>query len=210
MVGATGFEPAIFRSQSGRDTRLRYAPTPSIILQRALAVLFRQRSVVFLDRLAETFRYLVGARERERLVARVGLAPQGKLEFFELVDGRGLQLLEPARVRVKAIVVERLEVAHHLVKFARIDARLLELPAQRLGVVRPLAELAAELADVIGSPATVAAPAARVAVVGTRLTRGSVAAVGTAATALAVLRLLSLLSALALLTLLALLPLLAF
>ena len=27
MVGATGFEPAIFRSQSGRDTRLRYAPT---------------------------------------------------------------------------------------------------------------------------------------------------------------------------------------
>jgi hypothetical protein len=26
MVGATGFEPAIFRSQSGRDTRLRYAP----------------------------------------------------------------------------------------------------------------------------------------------------------------------------------------
>ena len=28
VVGATGFEPAIFRSQSGRDTRLRYAPTP--------------------------------------------------------------------------------------------------------------------------------------------------------------------------------------
>jgi hypothetical protein len=27
VVGATGFEPAIFRSQSGRDTRLRYAPT---------------------------------------------------------------------------------------------------------------------------------------------------------------------------------------
>jgi hypothetical protein len=26
VVGATGFEPAIFRSQSGRDTRLRYAP----------------------------------------------------------------------------------------------------------------------------------------------------------------------------------------
>jgi hypothetical protein len=39
VVGATGFEPAIFRSQSGRDTRLRYAPTPRFYIAEWIAAI---------------------------------------------------------------------------------------------------------------------------------------------------------------------------
>jgi hypothetical protein len=44
MVGATGFEPATFRSQSGRSTRLSHAPDLELLYakSRALVGLSRQ------------------------------------------------------------------------------------------------------------------------------------------------------------------------
>ncbi len=38
MVGVTGFEPAAFRSQSGRATKLRHTPSPRGAVRRFGAV----------------------------------------------------------------------------------------------------------------------------------------------------------------------------
>ena len=70
---------------------------------------------------------------------------------------RSLQLLEPARIGVDLVGVELPELTEHFIQIARLDAGGLQLTPQRLRVVRPLAELAAPLADVVGVPAAVAA-----------------------------------------------------
>src|SRR5205085_1400267 len=112
-------------------------------------------------------------------------------------------LFEAARVGVDPIVVEVAEVAQDLVEIARVDAGLLQLAAQPLGVVGPLAVLAAELADVVRVPTAVAAA------VGIARRSGVGAVVRAAAAVLAALRLLPLALTLALLALLTLLSLLA-
>src|ERR1700749_2597012 len=124
------------------STRVR---TVRLLLRRGF---LGERGVVLLDRLAESFRHLIGAGQRQRVVAVVGLAAQRELELLQLFDRRRLQLLEPFRVRVDAIVVEGAQILEHLVEIARVHAGLLQLTAEAFGVGRPLAELTAELADV--------------------------------------------------------------
>src|SRR5437773_2979302 len=181
----------------------------------ARRLFLRERPVVLLDRLAEAVRHLIGSGERQRIVPCLRLAAQHELELLQLVDRRGLELLEPFRIGVHAVVVERFQVSQDFVEVARAHAGLLELPAQRLSVIRPLAELPAELADVVRVPAVgvavAATPVARVAAVRaavrTAVARrpGVVAVVRAAAAVLSDLGLLPL-ALLPLLTLFALLP----
>src|SRR5262245_59080741 len=158
----------------------------------------RERPVVFLNRLAEPFRHLIGTRQRQRLVAGLGVPPEHELELLQLVDRRRLQLLEPARIGVDLIGVELPELPEHFIQIARLDAGGLQLPPQRLGIVHPLTELAAPLADVVRVPAAVAAavvtaPVARVAAIAARgVRRPGVVAVPCSAAVLPALRVLTL------------------
>src|SRR5262249_60269056 len=127
------------------------------LLRLLRLLLLRERPVVFLDRLAESFRHLIGSRQRQRLVAGLGVPPQHELELLQLVDRRRLQLLEPARIGVDLIGVELPELPEHFIQIARLDAGSLQLTPQRLGVVRPLAELAAPLAAVLPTPTSTTA-----------------------------------------------------
>src|SRR5262245_16929745 len=189
--------PKLLRQGQGFGAQ---APDPlkaGTLLLRLLRFL-RERPVVLLDRLAEPFRHLIGSRQRQRLVARLGVPPQHELELLQLVDRRRLQLLESARVGVDLIGVELPELPEHFIQIARLDAGGLQLTPQRLGIVRPLTELAAPLADVVRVPAAVAAavvtaPVARVAAIATRgVRRPGVVAVPRAAAILPALRVLAL------------------
>src|SRR6185503_10238906 len=53
--------------------------------RRSLLRLFRERPVVLLDRLTEAVGYLIGSRQRQRVVARLDLPPQAELELLQLV-----------------------------------------------------------------------------------------------------------------------------
>src|SRR5205814_115398 len=100
------------------------------------------------------------------VVPVVRLAAQRELELLQLLDCRGLELLEALRIGVDAVVVELPQIAQHVLELARAHAGLLQLTAKRIRVVRPLAPLVAELADVVAIPApavAVSAPVARVA-----------------------------------------------
>src|SRR5262245_26140727 len=144
--------PKLLRQGQGFGAQ---APDPlkaGTLLLRLLRFL-RERPVVLLDRLAEPFRHLIGSRQRQRLVARLGVPPQHELELLQLVDRRRLKLLKSARVGVHLIGVELPELPEHFIQIARLDAGGLQLTPQRLGIVRPLAELAAPLADVVRVPA---------------------------------------------------------
>src|SRR5437763_6236145 len=66
------------------STRLR---TVRLLLRRGF---LGERAVVLLDRLPESFRNLIGSRQRERVVAVSGFAPQREFEFLQLLDRRGL------------------------------------------------------------------------------------------------------------------------
>ena len=124
----------------------------------------RQRTVVFLDRLTESLRDLIGSGQRQRFVVRVRLPAQAELELFQLVDRRSLEELQSARVDVQPIVVELLKVADDLVEVAGVDAARLQLAPQPLSVICPFAVLPTPLTDVVGVPAAVvAAPVPRVA-----------------------------------------------
>src|SRR4051794_35576271 len=128
-----------------RDARPGWRPSARACAPDRLALrrraLLRQRTVVFLDRLAESFGHLIGARERQRIAGRVGFASQRELELLQLLNCRGLKLLQPLGIGVDAIVVERAQVAQHLVEIARADAGLLQLPPETFGIVGPFAEL---------------------------------------------------------------------
>ena len=73
----------------------------------------------------------------------------GRTRTLQLVERRGLQRQQVRRVDEDLLAVERLQVADDLVELPRVDAGLAQLLAQRLGVVLPLAQLVAELADVV-------------------------------------------------------------
>src|SRR6185503_5268798 len=143
-----------------------------------LWLLLAERTVVFLDRLAEPVGHLIGSRQRQRIVAVFRLAPQREFELLQAIDRRRLQFFQALRIGEEPIVVEHPQVANDVVEFAHGRSRRLQLPAQRVGVVGPIAVLAAPLADVVRIPASVAVavPVARVAVAGRSV--GAAAAVG--------------------------------
>src|SRR3954453_16378883 len=112
--------PAAISRMAPAAVRARVRTGVPLALRRR--ALLGQRTVVFLDRLTESFRHLVRARERERVVSVVGLAAQRELELLQLFDRCRLQLLQPFGIGVDAIVVERAQVAQHFLEFARADA----------------------------------------------------------------------------------------
>ena len=67
---------------------------------------------------------------------------------MELLERGLLKLFNPFRIAVGRLAAERLQLRDHVVQVRRVDAGVLEIPAQRLGVALPLAELAGELARI--------------------------------------------------------------
>lgn len=114
--------------------------------------LLRQRSIVLVDHLPEAGRHVTRTTEdRTALVRALHLTAQGELERLESLDERVLQALHRRGV---VVVLSGLELTHlldHPIEIRRIHTHLLQLTLQRFCRLALFAELARELADVIGA-----------------------------------------------------------
>src|SRR5882762_7099609 len=206
------------RTRAGRSRPGGFFSTyRGVLPELTLPGRFAERSVILRHHLLELVGHLVGAREHDRLVARLHLAAQAELEPLQPLGRERLQALELLGVLVDALVLEPAQRRENLLQLLRIDVEAAQRAAQVLRLVGPLARLGAQLADVfirqaaeVGAvviravPRQVAVPVAAAVVSAAVLVAE---AAGGAASLLATLLTASLLTALTLLAALALLAL---
>src|SRR5216684_414033 len=103
-------------------------------------------AVVLLNLRPEGRRYLVGPRQRQRLVrAAVRLLTKTELQVLQFLERCRLQRRQAPRIGEHLIVVEPLQIADDLVEVSRVLARLRELLPQGLRVRLPLTRVTTQL-----------------------------------------------------------------
>ena len=181
---------------------------PSSAPRQRLLRSLRERLVVLLDELPVFLRHVVGAGQEHFAALHLGLTTEVELEALHAFGDGCLEPFERRGVLIDAIVVQRAQVAEHVVERARIDALALQHPAKLLCVVGELPRFAAPLANVArielaAEPASAAiAVAAAVGEASAERVAVAVGAVLRAVAGVATSALLPLLTALTLLTLL--------
>src|SRR4029079_2559755 len=115
-----------------------------------------ERTVVLLDQLPEFLWDLIGPGQCGRVLVRVHLATQTELEALQAFGDELLQTRQFLDVLIHALVFELTQRADDFIELARIDVLAFQHAAQRVGVLRVLTRLAAQLTDVfLRQPATV-------------------------------------------------------
>src|SRR3990172_1146321 len=140
---------------SGRERQIRSRQTVRKILICPPGVwsvfAARKRPEVLLDELPVVRRHLVRAREVELLFAYpLELAPEPVLELLQVSEHVLLELLEAERVQENLLPLELLHAADDLREIRHVEVLTSELAPEVLGVFHPLAELPAELPDLLG------------------------------------------------------------
>src|SRR3990172_2528423 len=119
-------------------------PKPSVFAAR-------KRPEVLLDELPVVRRHLVRAREVELFFAYpLELAPEPVLELLQVGEHVLLELLEAEGVQEDLFLLELLHAADDLPEIRHVEVLTSELAPEVLGVFHPLAELPAELEDLLG------------------------------------------------------------
>ena len=120
----------------------------------------RQRPVVLFDERLELGRHVVRAGQGRGAGVAFDLPAETELEALEALGDERLQPRELVHVLIRAVVLELPELRDHLVELVGVDALAAQHAAQVARVVRVLARLVAQLADVFGRQPAAIPPAA--------------------------------------------------
>src|SRR3990172_2468336 len=136
----------------GKTYASRLPPRPAAANSPNRSVLAaRKRPEVLIDELPVVGRHLVRAREVELLFADpLELAPEPVLELLQVGEHILLELFETERVQEDLLLLELLHAADDLREIRHVEVLTRELAPEVLRVLHPLAELPAELADLLG------------------------------------------------------------
>ena len=114
----------------------------------------------FVRGLPELLRDLVGPGQRGGVLVGVDLAAQAELEALEAFGNELLQTRQLLDVLIRALVLELPQRADDLVELARIDVLATQHAAERVGILRVLTRLTAQLPDVFLGETPAVPPAA--------------------------------------------------